>query len=94
MRDDQAVPGDRDTTDRTNTVSGRREQASSSDRADDASVDSPTPLSAIAHPADVEEVGLSDDEIAIYRRRVADGLYNSREVADEVARRMMRRGDI
>lgn len=94
MRDDQAVPSDRDTTDRTNAVSGRREQPSSSDQAEGASVDSPTPLAAIAHPADVEEVGLSDDEITIYRRRVADGLYNSREVADEVARRMMRRGDI
>lgn len=93
MRDDQVVPSDRDTTDRANAVSGRREQASSSDRAE-APVDSATPLSAIAHPADVEEVGLSDEEIAIYRRRVADGLYNSREVADEVARRMMRRGDI
>ena len=42
----------------------------------------------------VEEAGLSDEEIQMYRRRVADGLYNSREVADEVARRMMKRGDI
>ena len=94
MRDDHVVPSDRDETERTNAGSGRREQPLSSDQADGASADSPAPLSAIAHPADVEEAGLSDEEIAIYRRRVADGLYNSREVADEVARRMMRRGDI
>jgi hypothetical protein len=37
---------------------------------------------------------LSDEEIATYRRRVANGLYNTPEVADEVARRMLRRGDI
>jgi hypothetical protein len=30
----------------------------------------------------------------MYRRRVMAGMYNTREVADEVARRMMRRGDI
>lgn len=60
----------------------------------DAQPDTPAALSAISHPADAEELGLSDEEIAMYRRRVAEGMYNSREVAAEVARRMMRRGDI
>lgn len=60
----------------------------------DAQPDTPAALSAISHPADAEELGLSDEEIAMYRRRVAEGMYNTREVAAEVARRMMRRGDI
>ena len=60
----------------------------------DLRTDMPAPLSAISHPADAEEFGLSDEEIATYRRRVANGLYDTPEVADEVARRMLRRGDI
>ena len=98
MRDDKSEPSDREDSDRPTAVPGRRskreEQPSSNDQADGSSADSPAALSATSHPADVEEAALSDDEIAVYRRRVADGLYNTREVADEVARRMMRRGDI
>jgi len=96
MRDDRVVPIDR--------VDGQREDAtrpgtpSSAAQADgtsaDPRADSPAPLAAVSHLADAGEPGLSDEEIAIYRRRVADGMYNTREVADEVARRMMRRGDI
>jgi hypothetical protein len=52
------------------------------------------PLSPVPHPADAEELGLSDEEILLYRRRVAEGMYNTREVADEVARRMLKRGDV
>lgn len=98
MRNDQPMPNDRDTIERENAVPGRRprsdERPSSSDQADGTSADTPAPLRGTAYPADVEEAGLSEEEIAHYRRRVADGLYNTREVADEVARRMMRRGDI
>jgi len=51
-------------------------------------------LLARTQPADVEEGGLSDEEIDAYRRRVAEGFYNTREVAAEVARRMLRSGDL
>ena len=89
-RDDAAVPG--------SSVPGSSAPGSSTPQADgtsaDPRADTPAALSAAAHPADLEEPGLSDEEIAMYRRRVADGMYNTREVAAEVARRMMRRGDI
>jgi hypothetical protein len=98
MRDDQPLPDDRENMERPKAVKGRRSKrtgkAESSDQPEALEADSPAVLSATAHPADVEEAGLSDEEIAMYRRRVAEGLYNSREVADEVARRMLRRGDI
>jgi hypothetical protein len=51
--------------------------------------DAPAALSAIPQAADIEHAGLSDEEVDEYRRRVASGMYNTREVADEVARRMM-----
>ena len=95
MRDDQPLP-DRENIERPKAVRGRRSKrngkATSKLKASEA--DSPAVISATLHPADAEEAGLSDEEIAMYRRRVAEGLYNSREVADEVARRMLRRGDI
>ena len=98
MRDDPVLPDDKDNTERPKTGKGRRskrnDKAQPNDQPDAARADSPAALSAMTHPADVEEAGLSDEEIAVYRRRVAEGLYNSREVADEVARRMMKRGDI
>ena len=98
MRDDNATPGDRDDAHRANAPKLRRVprdgSEASNELAEGAASDSPAPLSALSHPADVEEASLTEDEIALYRRRVAEGLYNSREVADEVARRMMRRGDI
>ena len=56
--------------------------------------DSPAQLASGPLLADVEEAGLTDEEVAIYRRRVAEGFYNSREVAAEVARRMLRRHDV
>ena len=94
MRDDGIVPLDRE---------GRGDDAGvnsgpSAPQADGTSaeprVDTPAAVSAAPHLADAEEPGLSDEEIAMYRRRVADGMYNTHEVAAEVARRMMRRGDI
>jgi hypothetical protein len=60
----------------------------------DSRADVPAELTVHAHPADAEEATLSDEDIAAFRRRVADGFYNSRDVADEVARRMLRSGDI
>jgi hypothetical protein len=98
MRDDELLPHDRENTERPKAVKGRRSKRSgkspSTDVPDVAPADSPAALAALSHPADVDAAGLSDEEIAMYRRRVEEGLYNSREVADEVARRMMRRGDI
>lgn len=96
MRDEHVLPIDRDHT-RRGDKSGGREHPSAP-QADgtsaDLRTDMPATLSALSHPADAEDMGLSDEEILMYRRRVADGVYNSREVADEVARRMLRRGDI
>jgi hypothetical protein len=60
----------------------------------DRRTDVAAPLSSVPHPADAEELGLSEEEILLYRRRVAEGMYNTREVADEVARRMLKRGDV
>jgi hypothetical protein len=56
--------------------------------------DTPARLASEPILADVEEAGLTDEEIAMYRRRVAEGFYNSREVAAEVARRMLKSRDI
>jgi hypothetical protein len=97
MREDQELPADRESVGLGETAASREDGASVT-QADGTSAelrsDVPAPLSAISHPADAEDLGMSDDDIAMYRRRVADGLYNTREVADEVARRMLRRGDI
>jgi hypothetical protein len=84
MRDERVLPIDR------NESSAAQADGTSADLR----TDMPAPLSAVSHPADVEEPGMSDEEIALYRRRVADGMYNTPEVASEVARRMLRRGDI
>jgi hypothetical protein len=98
MRDDNVIPGGHDKADHGDAAHPRRaargESEASNDQPESIPSDSPAPLSALSFPADVEEAGLTEEEIAVYRRRVAEGLYNSREVADEVARRMMRRGDI
>ena|SRR5689334_2942284 len=97
MRDDRLDSTDRDDTERASGSVPHRidaDQRSATDETADVTADTPAALSATSHPADVEEAGLSDEEIEMYRRRVADGLYNSREVADVVARRMMKRGDI
>ena len=98
MRDDPPLPDDRENVEPPKAVKGRRAKrsgkAASSAPPEAPQADSPAALAATPHPADAEEAGLSDEEIAMYRRRVAEGLYNSREVADEVARRMLRRGDI
>lgn len=95
MRDDQSLP-DGENTERPKAVKGRRSKRNgkAASKAKASQADRPAVISATLHPADAEEAGLSDEEIAMYRRRVAEGLYNSREVADEVARRMLRRGDI
>lgn len=98
MRDDNVIPGGGDTADHGDAAHPRRaglgESEVPNDQAESKPSDSPASLSALSFPADVEEASLTEDEIAVYRRRVAEGLYNSREVADEVARRMMRRGEI
>ena len=98
MRDDQPLPDDGENIEHPKVAKGRRPKrtgrTASSARSAALEADSPAVLSGSSHPADAEEAGLSEEEIAMYRRRVAEGLYNSREVADEVARRMLRRGDI
>jgi hypothetical protein len=95
MRDDSVEPKDRDDT---GTPASGRPAPGAIQRtiqpSDGTRPDAPAPLSAIPHLADLEAAGLTDEEIALYRRRVAEGFYNSPEVADEVARRMMKRGDI
>ena len=96
MRDDQAAPDERQNTDGAGAGKGRRSprgQRSPAAKSQRKRTDAPAPLSATSQLAD-SEAGLTEEEIALYRKRVADGVYNSREVADEVARRMMRRGDI
>ena len=95
MREEHGLPQDRDaghgeTANRVDDVSATHADGTSADLR----TDMPAHLSAISHPADAEEFGLSDEEIATYRRRVASGLYNTPEVAEEVARRILRRGDI
>jgi len=95
MRDDKGTPNERERKPRgkaSEPMTGRSKtpaKGTQSRRADVAA-----PLSAVPHPADAEELGLTEEEILLYRRRVAEGMYNSREVADEVARRMLKRGDI
>jgi len=44
-------------------------------------------------PAGVRE-GLSPDRVAQIRKQILEGAYNSVEVAEQVARRMLERGDI
>ena len=98
MRDDNVSHVETESTEREQPIRGRRSKrsgdAARTETTGQPASDVQTPLSALATPVDVDEASLSDDEIALYRRRVAEGLYNTREVADEVARRMMRRGDI
>ena len=96
MREEQGAPVDRENAVRGETAPARDDESSGTQADGSAELrsDIPAPLSAVSHPADAEGFGLSDEEIATYRRRVAEGLYNTREVADEVARRMLRRGDI
>lgn len=100
MRDDRALPldggeGRRDDATAASPASGAGPSAPQADGTSaDPRDDTPAELSVVPHLADAEEPGLSDEEIALYRRRVADGMYDSRDVADEVARRIMRRGDI
>jgi hypothetical protein len=94
MRDDQAAPDERPNTDRVDAGKGRRSRGErSAAKSERKRTDAPAPLSATPQLAD-SEAGLTDEEIAMYRKRIADGVYNSREIAEEVARRMMRRGDI
>jgi hypothetical protein len=99
MHDDRVLPLNRDEGRRDDATGGAAAPTgSSTPQADgtsaDPRADAPAALSAAPHLADSEEPAMSDEEIAMYRRRVADGMYNTREVAAEVARRMMRRGDI
>ena len=96
MRDDKGTPNDRDRKARGKTpASGiARSKTPSKGNAVTRRTDIAAPLAAVPHPADAEELGLTEEEILLYRRRVAEGMYNSREVADEVARRMLKRGDV
>jgi hypothetical protein len=102
MRQDRTVPIEREDDERRDGTTGRAQAGgdddTSTDQADgsatDVRADAPAVLSAVSFPADIEEAALSDEEIEMYRRRVAEGVYNTREVAAEVARRMLRRGDI
>ena len=98
MRDDHVPPSDRENVSRQKAGKGRRVKrdapAASNEKPKRVGTDTPAPVSATSHLADTEASELSDEEIALYRRRVAEGLYNSREVADEVVRRMMKRREI
>ena len=96
MRDDKGTPNDRDRKARGKMpASGTaRSKTPTKGKAIERRSDVAAPLSAVPHPADAEELGLTEEEILLYRRRVAEGMYNSREVADEVARRMLKRGDV
>ena len=102
MRQERTVPTERNDDERRDGTTGRPQTGAvddaATDQADGASTDVrtdvPATLSAVSFPADIEEAAMSDEEIELYRRRVADGVYNTREVAAEVARRMLRRGDI
>jgi hypothetical protein len=101
MRQDRTVPIERKDDERRDGTTGRAQTGgddTSTDQADgsstDVRTDAPAALSAVSFPADIEEAALSDEEIEMYRRRVAEGMYNTREVAAEVARRMLRRGDL
>ena len=95
MREEHGTPVDGENAGRGDTAADDESSVTQADGTSaDLRSDTPAPLSAMSHPADAEDLGLSDEEIATYRRRVAEGLYNTREVADEVARRMLRRGDI
>lgn len=102
MRQDRTVPIERKDDERRDGTTGQAQTGgdddTSTDHTDgsptDVRTDAPAVLSAVSFPADIEEAALSDEEIEMYRRRVAEGMYNTREVAAEVARRMLRRGDI
>ena len=91
MANDQATSGDASNAARVpaTDATGPAENAGP-----ETQPDVPAKLASEPVLADVEEAGLTDEEIAMYRRRVAEGFYNSREVADEVARRMLRSRDI
>lgn len=99
MRQERADPIERTEDERRDGTTDRPQPGeASTEQADgvstDLRTDAPATLSVVAHAADIEEADLSDEEIDTYRRRISGGIYNTREVADEVARRMMRRGDI
>ena len=99
MRHERTVPTDgRDDERRDGTMDRAQPGEASTEQADVVSpnlrTDAPAALSVVAHAADIEEAGMSDEEIDMYRRRVMAGMYNTPEVAGEVARRMMKRGDI
>lgn len=102
MREERALRPDDENAEPMGSVDGREPSRGASDSdasetgdvAGDLRADAPAELSVHSHPADIEEAALSDEEIDTYRRRVADGSYNSRDVAADVARRMMKSGDI
>ncbi|HEX6050848.1 MAG TPA: hypothetical protein VFZ21_16330 [Gemmatimonadaceae bacterium] len=93
MANEQVTPGDGASAGRVpaTDAAGAAENASAER---ESRPDVPAQLASETVLADVEEAGLTDEEIAMYRRRVAEGFYNSREVAAEVARRMLRSRDI
>jgi hypothetical protein len=93
MPDQHASPDEGGSSER-NTPHGAPTSPAESLRPRDPRTDIPARLASEAHPADAEEGALTDEEIALYRRRVAEGFYNSREVAAEVARRLLRSPDI
>ena len=94
MRQEHTVPIERNDDERRDGTTGRAQPAgvdeASTEQADGASTeatsplrsDAPAALSANSHPADIEHAGLSDEEVDEYRRRVASGMYNTRDEAD------------
>lgn len=92
MLDDKATPDEGGNAARDPAPDAGPTANATPDR--DPRADIPARLASEALLADVEDAGLSDEELAVYQRRVAEGFYNSREVAAEVARRMLRSRDI
>ncbi len=70
-------------------------QAAPASRADQVEIsDAGRALSAQVEEKDGARASLSPERVAQIRQRIFEGAYNSVEVVDEVARRMLDRGDI
>jgi len=92
MPNKRAVPDERDH--RRSPTQGGAASTPNAEPDRDVRTDAPAPLMSDARTADVadlEAAGLTEEEIALYRRRIAEGFYDSPEVAAEVARRMVRK---
>ena len=95
MPNEPALPDDRGTRAPSSTQ-GAAPSMPDAAPARDTRGDAAAPVVSDDRPVDIgalEQAGLTDEEIALYRRRIAEGFYNSEAVAAEVARRMLRNRD-